>query len=61
MKYDVNKINIILFIQQVEWFGSKRVELHSWGPFLGSKDQSSHMWHSIVLNWNIDIIFYRLT
>jgi hypothetical protein len=38
MKYDVSKINIILFTQQVEWFGGKKVELHPW-----SKDQTLHM------------------
>jgi len=32
MKYDVNKINIILFTQQVGWFGGKKVELQPWGP-----------------------------
>jgi len=31
MKYDVSKINIILFTQQVGWFGGKKVELHPWG------------------------------
>jgi hypothetical protein len=32
MKYGVNKINIILFTQQVGWLGGKGVELHPWGP-----------------------------
>jgi hypothetical protein len=32
MKYDVNKINIILFIQQVGWLGGERDGFHPWGP-----------------------------
>ncbi len=30
MKYNVNRVNIKLFMQQV--WGDKGVELHPWGP-----------------------------
>jgi len=32
MKYGVNKINIILSIQQVGWLGGKRGGFHPWDP-----------------------------
>jgi hypothetical protein len=31
MKYGLNKINIILFTQQMGWLGGKGVEFHPWG------------------------------
>jgi hypothetical protein len=30
-KYGVNKMYYIIFSQQVGWFDSKRVNIHSWG------------------------------
>jgi hypothetical protein len=39
MKYDLNKINIRLFTQQVGWFGGNGVEFQTWE----SKDQTLQM------------------
>jgi hypothetical protein len=39
MKYGLNKINIILFTQQVGWLDGKGIQFHPWG----SKDQTSQM------------------
>jgi hypothetical protein len=31
MKYGLNRIKIILFIQQMGWLGAKKVGFHPWG------------------------------
>jgi hypothetical protein len=49
MKYDVNRINIKLFTQQVGWLDDKGIEFHPWAPF-GSKDQTSQMTFIVVNN-----------
>jgi hypothetical protein len=49
MKYDVNKINIKLFTQQVWWLHDKGIEFHPWAP-LGSNDQTSQMTFIMVNN-----------
>jgi hypothetical protein len=42
MKYGLNRINIILFKQQVGWLGGKVVELYPWGPRI-----KLYEWHAL--------------
>jgi len=42
MEYDLNKINIKLFTQEVGWLGGKGIKHHTWDP-----RNKLHMWHSL--------------
>jgi hypothetical protein len=48
MKYGLNKINTILFTQQVRWFGDKRIQFHLWDQRI-----KLHKQHCCGQRWNI--------
>jgi hypothetical protein len=53
MKYGLNRINIILFTQQVRWLDGKGVEFHYWVQGLNFTNDNH-----CGQQWNINWIFY---